>query len=433
MVKIRLSNGEKVSWDNIEVACPRCGSSYIVCNGNPKRNKGRVQGLRCEACGKQFKLHTCPSFVSKLEAMLRDACEEAIAGGAKQCTLAKKWGVSDATMSKVISSLKGMLAKTNRAVSLLEAKVKTTLVSMDEAFLTVGGKKMCLIVARNGDGKTLAFALSKRRSKEAIRAVFDQAEAQMERPAEILLTDGLGAYQGMARDLKRPIIHAIHIHKPPFTRLVVRRISYDCDGTHRLEITAATQTNILTRQGKREVHYIVTKKYVGPPRKRGRKKGQKNTKLPVPPAKKGLTREPQKRGPKYGLGTLHKRGTKAYLKVDPYRLTIKGIGRVPPELVQVFQSLQAQLGRKHVVNNISEYGISQFRRGVPLTGPRTAEGLEVGASIFFRVKNGAPLEVPPDLARKFSPQLALRGIFSPVLVQSSTIQPEFAMRLKEEV
>ena len=130
----------------------------------------------------------------------------------------------------------------------------------------------------------------------------------MERPAEILLTDGLGAYQGMARDLKRPIIHAIHIHKPPFTRLVVRRISYDGDGTHRLEITAATKTNILTRQGKREVHYIVTKKYVGPPRKRGRKKGQKKTKLPVPPVKNGLTREPKKRGPKYGLGTLHKRG-----------------------------------------------------------------------------------------------------------------------------
>ncbi len=48
---------------------------------------------------------------------------------------------------------------------------------------------------------------------------------------------------------------------------------------------------------------------------------------------------------------------------------------------------------------------------VPLTGPQTADGLEVGASIFFRVKNGAPLELPPDLARIFSPQLALRGIF----------------------
>ncbi len=142
--------------------------------------------------------------MAKLEAMLRDACEEAIAGGAKQCTLAKKRGVSDATMSKAISSLKGMLARTNRAVSLLEAKVKTTLVSMDEVLLTVGSKKMCLIVACKGDGKTLAFALSKGRSKVAIHAVFDQAAAQMERPADVLLTDGLGAYQGVARDLNAP-------------------------------------------------------------------------------------------------------------------------------------------------------------------------------------------------------------------------------------
>lgn len=434
-VKVRLPNGEKVTWDDITIACPGCGSTYIVCNGKPKQNKGHVQGLRCEACGKQFKFHTCPSFVAKLQAMLKDACEEAITGGAKQHTLAQKWGVSDATMSKVVRSLKGMLAKTNRVVALLDAKVTTTLISMDEAVVTIGGKKMWLILARNGDGKTLAFALSKSRSKVALRAVFDQAEALMEHPTEILLTDGLKAYQGVARDLNRPMIHAIHIHKPPYTRLVVRRISYDADKTHREELTFATKTDILVRRGKREIRYVVTNKYVGPPRKRGRKKGQKKarqSKRSLRASNKAPRSKKKKRGPKYGLGTLHTRGKKAYVKVDPYRRTVKGSGLVPPEVVTAVQALQAQFGQKHVVNNISEWGISQFRRGVPLTGPQTTDGIEAGSSVFFRVKNGSPLEVPPELARHFSPKLALKGIFSPVFFQSSVIQPEFEMHLKEE-
>ncbi|HMF31074.1 MAG TPA: hypothetical protein VKK79_06655, partial [Candidatus Lokiarchaeia archaeon] len=65
-IKIRLPNREKVSWDNIEIACPRCGSTHCVCNGHAQRKGGKVQGLRCENCGKQFKFHTSKNFVAKL-------------------------------------------------------------------------------------------------------------------------------------------------------------------------------------------------------------------------------------------------------------------------------------------------------------------------------------------------------------------------------
>ena len=426
-IKIRLPNREKVSWDNIKIACPRCGSTYCVCNGHAQRKGGKVQGLRCENCGKQFKFHTSKNFVAKLEALLRDACEEAVAGGACQGTLARKWGMSDTTMSKIVRSLKALLVQSNRAVALLDAKVKTTLVSMDEAFFTVGGKRMLLIVARNGEGKTLAFAISKTRSKDALKKVFDQAESQMESPTEILLTDGLNAYQGMARDLKRPVMHAIHIHKPPFNRLVVRHITYE--ENHRVELTAAMKTNILVKRRKREVRYIVTKKYIGPPRKRGRKKGQspRRRKPPALPSAGGK----KKRGPKYGLGTLHRRGKKAYVKVDPSRRTVRGVGNVPLELVQVIKSLQDEFGKKHVVNNISEYGISQFRRGVPLSGPQSVEGLEARSSIFFHVKNGGVLEVPPEITRHFSPRLALRSILSTAQVLSGNSQLSLTMQIKE--
>ncbi|MHA1732251.1 MAG: DDE-type integrase/transposase/recombinase [Promethearchaeota archaeon] len=285
---LELPDGERVTWEGIQIACPDCHGTYVTCNGKPKLKSGEVQNLKCETCGRQFKFHSSAYFQEKLEALLWDVCVEVVQDGAKQGTIARKWGFSDATMSKIVSVLKTELTKNFQVVPLLDARVNTTLVSMDEAFIRIGGKNYVIIIARNNEGKTLAFSVSERRAEEDLRAVFDAAEAQMTGPTEILLSDGLNAYQGLARNLKRDIIHAIHFHKPPYGRLVVRDIKYD--GNYREELTVATKTDILTRRGKREVRYTTSRRYVGPPRQRGRKKGRKNkkprSKKKRPPARK---------------------------------------------------------------------------------------------------------------------------------------------------
>ena len=424
---LELPNGERVTWDNIPISCAECHGTYITFNGMAKRKTGEVQNLKCEKCKSQFKIHTSLHFQEKLELMLWDACVEAVQDGAKQKTIARKWGFSDSTMSKIVSILKEELSQIHELAPLLDEKVDASLISMDEAFITVGGKKRVIIIARDNEGKTLAFSVSERRAEEDLRAVFDAAEAQMESPARVLLSDGLNAYQGMARNLKRDIIHAIHIHKPPYTRLIVRSIKYD--GHHREELTVATKTNILTRRGKREVRYVKSKKYVGPPRKRGRKKGTKIKKKKA--KKRAPSPQNKKRGPKHGLSTLHKRGAKGYIKVDPYRQTIRGANTLPPELVPTFQELQAIFGRDHIVNNFSEYGISQFRRLVPFSGKQTVEGLEARLSLFFRVKNGQDFQMPPGLARRFRPRLVPRAVFLPFCTISGGSFGNLEMLIKE--
>ncbi|MHA1732252.1 MAG: hypothetical protein ACTSU5_09920 [Promethearchaeota archaeon] len=75
--------------------------------------------------------------------------------------------------------------------------------------------------------------------------------------------------------------------------------------------------------------------------------------------------------------------------------------------------MQATFGRDHIVNNYSEYGISQVRRLVPFSGKQSVEGLVARLSVFFRVKNGASFSMPPGIVKRFRPRVVVRGVFSP--------------------
>ncbi|MHA1697082.1 MAG: hypothetical protein ACTSUG_17665, partial [Candidatus Helarchaeota archaeon] len=73
--------------------------------------------------------------------------------------------------------------------------------------------------------------------------VINRAIALSPSPSEILVTDGLSQYIGIAQDFGLDIIHIHHMHKLPFGRIIISTIQHTPTKIIRTDI--ATYTNIL--------------------------------------------------------------------------------------------------------------------------------------------------------------------------------------------
>ena len=190
-------------------------------------------------------------------------------------------------------------------------------VAIDESFLKIEGKHIYVIIATGyASHKTLGIKVSKSRSEDDIREVFDEADGNTERDISAISSDALNATQSMAKNLNREITHIIHPHKKPFKKAIIRHYSYE--NNERITTTIGVKSNFFKKRGKRQFRYMEARIDLTPKitKKRGRPKGSKTKKR----RKKPMTKK--KRGRK-GLYTVFEKGTVGYATIDPYRDKLK--------------------------------------------------------------------------------------------------------------
>ena len=126
--------------------------------------------------------------------------------------------------------------------------------------------------------KILGIKVSKSRSEEDIREVFNEADGNTEYNVSTISSDALNATQSMAKNLNREITHIIHPHKKPFKKAIIRHYSYE--NNERITTTIGVKNNFLKKRGKRQFRYMETRTDLSPKikKKRGRPKGSKTKK-----------------------------------------------------------------------------------------------------------------------------------------------------------
>jgi len=184
----------------------------------------------------------------------------------------------------------------------------------------------------------------------------------------------------MVKNLGREISHVIHKHKKPYDKAVIRH--YEYTNTERVTTDIGVKTDVMKKRATRQGHYMVKREPLNapPPKKVGRPKGSK-TKKKVKNSNKN-----KNRGRK-GLFKVFDKGKKFFLKVDPYRKTVKVSKHLPATVVATLTEVLDLFALKSIQNNVSENLNSVFQSLLRLRGPKTVESVEQRIRAFIIVRN----------------------------------------------
>lgn len=404
----------------IPIKCPLCGSWKVSPNGTRSRKGKRVEAFICrnENCKngdhktpKQFILTTSHEFKELIFTKLERLYEDLLKDGAKGKTIAKKYKVSPSQISKLRDVFVKALDKLEGLDKLVKMPQSDRTICMDETFLKIEGTSIYIIVATGyKTHKILGLKVSKTRKEKDMREVFDEAEQNTKEPISNVISDGWGATQKMTKNVGREITHVIHRHKKPYKKVLVRHYFYT--KTHRITLEIGVKNDVFKRRGKRVFYYEVSKTPLNPSptKKRGRPKGSKNKSK----SKKKST-QPKKQGRK-GLFKVFYKGKRGYMKVDPYRITLKFSKTMDPKIISVLKELFELFIRKTIQNNVGEGSNSVLQSLLKLCGPKTVLSVEEKIRGFVIIRN------KPELLSKVEIERNIRGNF----ITTDLISPELA-------
>lgn len=410
----------EVMIGDIQIKCPLCGSWKISTNGTRPRKKKRVEAFICtnpnckngnHETPKQFILTTSYEFKELIFKRLKRLYGDLLKDGAKSKTIAKKYKVSPSQISKLRAAFVKSLDKLEGLNNLVRVPQPDGAVCMDETFLKIEGTPIYIILATGyKTHKIIGLRVSKTRSEGDIREVFDEAEKNTDLPISDVISDGWGATQKMTKNLCREITHVIHKHKKPYKKVVVRHYYYT--KTERLTLELGVKNDVFKKKGKREFKYRVSKEPLNPPapKKRGRPKGSKNK------SKKKKKSTPNKKEGTRGLLKIFYNGTRGYMKVDPYRETLKFSKNMDPKIIAVFEELLGLFYRKTIQNNVAEGSNNVIQSLLKLSGPKTGASLEEKIRALVMVRNEL------ELLNEVQIELNTRGDF----IIKDLIPPELA-------
>lgn len=422
---IIIQDATKLMLGQIQIKCPLCGSWKISSNGTRPRKGKRVEAFICrnKKCkngghktSKQFILTTSYEFKQLIFTKLENLYEDLLKDGAKSKTIAKKYKVSPSQISKLRDVFVKTLDKLEGLDNLVSIPQSDKTICMDETFLKIDGTSIYIIVATGYEThKILGLKVSKTRKEEDMREVFDEAEQNTKKPISNVISDGWGATQKMTKKLGREITHVIHKHKKPYKKVVVRHFFYT--KTHRITLEIGVKNNIFKKKCKRVFYYTISKKPLHPSskKKRGRPKGSKNKKK-----SKKRTTAPKKRGRK-GLLKVFSKGKRGYVKVDPYRITLKFSKTMDPRIITVLRDLFDLFVRKTIQNNVGEGSNSVLQSLLKLCGPKTIDSVEDKIRAFAMIRNR------PELLSKVRIDRNIRGTF----ISNDLITPELAQLMSQ--
>ncbi len=391
LIEAQSESGARFSLGKIQLLCPACGSSKVGSYGTHGRKNTRVETFQCKdrkcphlrnhKTSKQFVLTTSYQFNELIFGKLKAFYEDLLKDGAKNKTIAKKYGISESQVSALRTEIESAIDKLNGLDNLVLTPQPDTAVAIDETFLKIEGTPIYVIIATGYTShKTLGIKVSKSRSELDIREVFDEADGNTERDISAISSDALNATQAMAKNLNREITHIIHPHKKPFKKAIIRHYSYE--NNERITTTVGVKSNFFKKRGKRQFRYMEARTDLTPKtiKKRGRPKGSKTKKR----RKKPITKK--KRGRK-GLYTVFEKGTVGYATIDPYRDKLKiGKGLSRP----VGAGLNATLKLfplMSIQNNLAENINSILRATIRLRGPKTIDSVERRIRATLKVRN----------------------------------------------
>jgi len=402
-------DGTSISLGEMQVLCPVCESPVVGEFGSRKRIKGRVEAFQCKNphCPhlfhhktlKQFIITTSLHFQAIITDKLLQFYEELMLDGAKQKTLAKKYGISQAQVTALRLELEQALQALQGLDSLVLIPQPDWAIAIDETFLKIEGTSIYVIIATGyTTHKALGLKVSTTRAEEDILEVFKEAERNTENPISVVSSDALNATQSALKHLNRKIIHVIHPHKKPFDKAIIRYYQYESG--KRITATKEVQTDFSKKRKKRLFRYMMTTTDLTPKpkRKRGRPKGAKTKKKQKSPS------PPQKRGRK-GLYTVFSNGTKGCATIDPYRDKLKvkkgmssTVGAALNKTLKLFALMSIQ-------NNLSENINAFLRSSLCLTGPKSLESVE------RRIRAKMILRNHPELLQEIIISHTLRADF----------------------
>ncbi len=390
-IEAQSESGACFSLGKIQLLCPACGSSKVGSYGTHGRKNTRVETFQCKdrkcphlknyKTSKQFVLTTSYQFNELIFGKLKTLYEDLLKDGAKNKTIAKKYGISESQVSALRTEIESAIDKLNGLDMLVLMPQPDTSVAIDETFLKIEGTPIYVIIATGYTShKTLGIKVSKSRSEADIREVFDEADGNTERDISAISSDTLNATQAMAKNLNREITLIIHPHKKPFKKAIIRYYSYE--NNERITTTIGVKSNFFKKRGKRQFKYMEARTDLSPKiiKKLGRPKGSKTKKRYKKPRTK------KKRGRK-GLYTVLEKGTIGYATIDPYRNKLKiGKGLSSPVSAELNATLKL-FPLMSIQNNLAENINSILRAIIRLRGPKTIESVERRIRATLKVRN----------------------------------------------
>jgi hypothetical protein len=427
-VFLAINETTQIHLGEIQIQCPDCGSINVTTCGTRVRKNTRVEGFRClnPACqtfkhkvGRQFILTSSKVFQDMITLKVQQLCADVLHDGEKYSGLAKKYQISPAEISQLRSLFQNIIADHLHGLELVEIPQPDKAIALDETFLRIEGTVFYVILATGYTShKALGVKVSKTRSEQDIREVFDEADRNTCNGIATVTADALNATQAMVKNLGWKITLIIHKHAAPYDKVVIRHFTYS--DMERITGEIGVKSDIFTHRGKREYFWreIRESLLLTEPKKIGRPLGSKTVQ------KKKPKRPKKKRGRK-GLFTVFKVGKKAYLKVDPARSTLR-IGHVPAPIAVGLQATFDIFARMSIQNNLSENLNSVIKALFGLSGPKQPDSIIQKIRIALRVRNQPTILGKIEIKRQFHGQVFLKGL----TLQDYTRLVEIGWKLK---
>ena len=300
-IEAQSESRARFSLGKIQLFCPVCGSPKVGPYGTHSRKDTRVETFQCKnrkcphlknhKVGKQFVLTTSYQFRELRFGKLKALYEDLLKNSAKNKTIAKKYGISKSQVSALRTEIESAIDKLNGLNSLVLTLQPDTAIAIDETFLKIEGTSIYIIIATGYTShKTLGIKVSKSRSEEDIREVFNEADTNTEQDISTISSDALNATQSMAKNLNREITHVIHPHKKPFKKAIIQHYSYV--NNERITTTIGVKSNFFKKRSKRQFRYMEARTDLSPKvkKKLGRPRGSKTKKRSKKPRPKKETR-----------------------------------------------------------------------------------------------------------------------------------------------
>ncbi len=413
-IKAQNKEGRRFSLGKIQLLCPVCGSCVVGEYGTHKRKFKRVETFQCKntkcehlaafKTPKQFVLTTSYRFQELIAMKLREFYEDVMMEGAKQKTLAKKYGISPAQVSALRSEIETAINRISGLDSLVLTPQSDTAVAIDETFLKIEGTSIYIIIATGYTShKVLGIKVSKSRSEADIREVFDEADRNTVRSIDTVTSDALNSTQSTMKNLGREITHIIHPHKKPFKKAIVKHYSYD--DNERVTTTVGIGSNFFKKRGKRQFKFMETRIDLTPKPKRklGRPKGTSSKKT------KKISKPKQKRGRK-GLYTVFSKGKIGYATIDPYRDKLRINKELSSTVATALNATLILFALMSIQNNLAEHINSLLRTILRLTGPKTIESVEQRIRATLKIRNDTELLEEIFIDRKLRAEFLINNL-----------------------
>jgi hypothetical protein len=406
--------GQVFSLGTILVLCPLCGSATIGTNGTRRRKNGYVEAFQCHnsLCPflhthkypKQFILTSSFKFKEEIWGLLNNLFHELTHEGAKNKTIAHHYQISEGEVSQLRKVLEEAIERNYGLDKLVMIPQTDEVIAMDETFFTIEGTSVYLILATGYiSKKTLGLKISESRKLEDLKTVFDEAQKNVIHPITLMSVDGWGAYQTLAKDLKREFTLVIHPHKKPYNLAWIMELSYD-DTTRKIT-QIGVKTDIFEQRATREFHYLEQTEPLSPPqpKPKGRPKGTKN-------GQGRKKRSEKKQRGRKGFKRIFTKGKKGYVKVDPYRKTIRFSKDCPATVATGLDKTFHVFAGMSIQNNQAENINSVIESLVRMRGPRTMETLEQRLRATVIIRNDPSILDHIEISRQIRGEFLLKNM-----------------------